>query len=190
MTIACARRFSDLSPASQALTWWLLGHGYNQHTAEDIIGRVEESGELAGSVLAGLLDPADEEMATAAYIDAMGEVPADHPNWDDETVCLDAAMLADGTHPLPFLEPASPDEDPACYFPGRPSLADRLAAAALEDLEIMPISGGGFEPSEEDAQWWAQQTDEVPQLEPSDRDYDAMYRDQFGDHCSPCGSWD
>jgi hypothetical protein len=110
---------------------------YSRHYIDLIIRHAAATGTLAGSAI----DPEDEAVAEAAFVDALDAepVPYDSPAWDDESVILDVRMMIDGTHPSPFAEGPvgdhdAPDASPHARFPGVATLAQRRAP--------MPISGG------------------------------------------------
>lgn len=129
-----------------ALITFLLERDYTTSARWSIADFAAVNGTLAGS----LIEPEDEAAAEELFVDAMPAVPENSDAWDrDESVYLDAEMLADGVHPLPFGEgPDAPDADPAIAFPGIAPLSERMPLA--------PVCGGGPDddgpdPSEADA---------------------------------------
>jgi hypothetical protein len=96
--------------ALRALAWWLLSRDYSQHSREAIVAHAAAEGTPTGC---GYLDPSDEAAATETFIGAMAPVPSDDPAWDDETMCLDAEMLALGNHPWPIPAREEDDDDRA-----------------------------------------------------------------------------
>ena len=134
-----AYRNPALRPAVGALIEFLLERDYTTSARWAIADHAAVHGTLAGS----LIEPEDEEAAEALFVAAMPAVPLDSPAWGREDVFLDVAMLAAGTHPLPFGEgPDAPDADAHRRFPGTPSLAERRA--------LPPVSGGSPEYTDDD----------------------------------------
>jgi hypothetical protein len=131
-----------LRPDVAALAEWLRERSYSAYAAERVLNQVAATCCLA---TAAYLDREDEAEATEVFIEALPEVAGDSPAWDRDDMFLDAALLADGTHPWPI--PTVADDDR--------TEPDDFAAAALEDLDIRPVCGGSeeaepFEPSPED----------------------------------------
>jgi hypothetical protein len=119
---------------------------YSPHARDRIVRYTIAHGTPSGCPE---LDREDESDACLVFESELEPVPYDSPAWErDTSVILDAAMLADGSHPFPI--PTVGDDDR--------TEPDDFAAAALEDLDIMPISGGApdgdeaepFEPTAED----------------------------------------
>lgn len=125
----------DLAPALQGLAWWLLNNGYSQHDAEAIVARVEDAGELASAVAAGLLAAEDEGAATDVYVEALPPVSFDSAAWGED----------DEDRPTAEEPPYDPTPD---------DLADYMEwSAAVEARQLgmlLPaISGGAPEPDED-----------------------------------------
>lgn len=97
-----------LAPAVNALSTTLWGAGYHEHAREKIVRLAWITGDPTASV--ELCDE-DHQEAVDAWIEALPEVPFDHPSWDNATVVLDVELLANGTHPFPF-GPEEPERDP------------------------------------------------------------------------------
>jgi hypothetical protein len=131
-------------------------YGYSPTIRESICRYTAANGTPTG---APGLDPEDEHDAELVFVAELEPVPFDSPAWDrDTSVILDAGMLADGTHPFPI--PTVGDDDRA--------EPDDFAAAALEDLTLPPVCGGGpdddgpeFIPTESDWEDYCNHFDEV-----------------------------
>lgn len=165
-----------LRPGLDALDWWLADAHYSQHARERIVSFAAAEGTLTGSPY---LEAEDEADATDTFIGALPAVAGDNPAWDDQTVILDARLLADGNHPWPIpivsddddrtippeLDPEEeetgefgppPGIDPEPYEPTEEDMAE-LRRWELETegrrlgLELAPIRGGApAGPSDED----------------------------------------
>jgi hypothetical protein len=132
----------SLLPGVVSVMAWLAERGYSAAYREVIGRHVHRTGELAGAVLAGLLDREDEHTATEIFVEALPDLDDESPAWDREDVLIDVELALAGRHPLPFT--VEPPDAPDAHW--RHPYADvaGLAAAALEDLPL-PISGGSPE---------------------------------------------
>jgi hypothetical protein len=141
-----------LQPGLAALVSWLLESDYSAH----YIGRIFDYTAVQGTP-AGCpeLDPSDEYGASSVFCDALDLVPYSAEAWSFDDVFLDARMLADGTHPLPFgPEPDGPDA-PDAGMSRSAALGELIRTGSVRALP--PIGGGSpeavpFEPSPDD---WA-----------------------------------
>jgi hypothetical protein len=181
-TIACIP--FDVNPhvaiALEQLGVLLDDYSYSQHAKERILAYTAANGTPS---MCPELDASDEHDAEMVFVAELPAIPLDDPAWDREDTFLDAAMLADGTHPSPFGEPRAPDED--YYHPYSPN------HPANRSVTLPPVSGGcdeepeGFVPSPSD--WdsyreWSERLDAERDLEDMRRWYKRHDLSEFNDH--------
>jgi hypothetical protein len=147
-------------PGLAALVEHLMGKDYSSHAIARIFDHVATSGTLEGS----LVEAEDMAEAEATFVDNLPELPADSECWDrDTSLIIDLDLLRRNEHPFPI--PAVGDDD-----------RDFDAAmAALEDLNVPPVCGGGPEPTEADLQDYGRWSEDIERRRNAD-EVRAWYR--------------
>ena len=87
-----------IGPALDALSRWLEDNHYPPRALERVVAYAARERTPTGSPC---LKTEHEAGASGAFLRNLPAVPHDSPAWDDESVILDARMLADGVHPRP-----------------------------------------------------------------------------------------
>jgi hypothetical protein len=162
-----------LAPAADALGVTLFGLGYHEHARGKIVALALVTGDPTASE--ELCDE-DQSEAVDAWVDALPEVPYSDPAWDRDDAFLDVAMLAAGTHPLPWgiVPPELEDElEPPDAPDDRPSRSSHFADMLAWGI-VAPISGGAptrLDGDVRDFEEWLDQVDQPypPADQPADR---------------------
>jgi hypothetical protein len=173
-------------PGLDALSLWLEQNHYSQHARERILAHTAAEGCPFGSPC---IELEDEAGASGAFLRALPAVPYDDPAWDDESVILDVAMLAAGTHPFPM-----PDDDGRDIPPDAAVVPPELDPDDDDDIsveELIPSPAKADPDAEPPDSWrgdgsvgWASLppisggSPDAPEFTPSDADW-ADYRSHF-----------
>jgi hypothetical protein len=131
-------------PGLVALVTWLIENQYSTHAIEHIEGFVAAHGTLAGS----MIEPEDQAVAEAVFVEALPAVPLDAESWRDPGVYIDAPSILEAAdrRRIPrgaILIPPELDE----YEPSAEDLAEYGAWLETLDREhvaamVAPIAGG------------------------------------------------